>query len=297
MVGYRPDPAAQLEVRRSQHQRQVCQKNSYGRQLARVHAPQYHETLFSRIYPGKQDSGSTYIPILQALDNYLAFPPAQKARTILRSDAGFGGDANVNRALAAHWQVLGKGKGGPRPKAYAQRVPTHAWQAVGAKRWVARAVDPVCYLRPTQHLVLCWVTQAGRMKYSTLVCSIPEWSLTETVAAYDDRGQCETEIQADKGGLHMERRRKKRLAAQETLILLTDLAHNLLAWSARWMFPDNSPLARFGTTRLIEDVFALPGRLLFQEDKLMEVHLNQSHPYASQVASGLERLLVHFGHP
>ena len=41
------------------------------------------------------------------------------------------------------------------------------------------------------------------------------------------------------------------------------LAHNLLAWVSQWMFPDE-PLAAFGTTRLIEDVFHLPGRLFFR---------------------------------
>jgi hypothetical protein len=79
--------------------------------------------------------------------------------------------------------------------------------------------------------------------------------MTDIIAYYDDRGACETEIQADKGGLKMERRRKKRLAAQEALILLTDVAHNLLAWVPQWMFPDE-PLATFGTIRLIEDVFS-----------------------------------------
>lgn len=44
-----------------------AEKNDYGRQLARVEAPQYHETVFSRLYPGKQDSGPTYIPVLDTL--------------------------------------------------------------------------------------------------------------------------------------------------------------------------------------------------------------------------------------
>jgi hypothetical protein len=39
-------------------------KNRYGRQLARVHAPQYHETLFSQVYPGKQESSPAYVPTL-----------------------------------------------------------------------------------------------------------------------------------------------------------------------------------------------------------------------------------------
>jgi hypothetical protein len=253
--------------------------------------------LFSHVYPGKQDSGATYIPVLTALASFLRFPPEQKQRTVLRTDAGFGGDDNVDHALSAHWQVLTKGKGGRRPSALARRIPPADWRLLGNERWVARVSQPPAHVHPTQCLVLCWQTPSGKLKYATLVCSVLAWNLREIVAHYDDRGQCETEIQADKGGLKMERRRKKQLAAQEALILLTDLAHNLLAWTSRWMFPATDPLAGFGTTRLTEDVLCLPGRLLFHQDRLMEVQLNQRHPYASQVAAGLERLLAHFGHP
>ena len=48
---------------------------------------------------------------------------------------------------------------------------------------------------------------------------------------YDERARIETEIKADKGGLLLPKRRKKQFEVQEALILLTDLAHNILAWS------------------------------------------------------------------
>jgi hypothetical protein len=271
-------------------------KNRYGRQLARVHAPQYHETLFSRVYPGKQESSPAYVPTLEALETFLNLTSAQKQRTVLRSDAGFGSDANVNHALQADWQVLTKNKGGRRPAAFAQQVAADDWQSLGSERWVAQAVAPPMYARPTECLVLRWLTQANQVKYGIVICSIPTWTMADIIAHYDDRGACETEIQADKGGLRLERRRKKRLAAQEALVLLTDIAHNLLAWVPQWMFP-NQPLAAFGTTRLIEDVFQLPGRLFFCQERLIEVQLNRLHPYAEAVAAGLERLITHFGHP
>jgi hypothetical protein len=271
-------------------------KNRYGRQLARVHAPQYHETLFSRVYPGNQESSPTYKPIVDALDPFLALTATQKLRTVLRSDAGFGSDANVNYALEAQWQILTKNKGGRRPKAWARRVAAEGWLPLGKERWVAQAVDPPTYACPMCCLVLRWLTSSGLVKYAVVLCSILTWTMAETIAYYDDRGACETEIQADKGGLKMEQRRKKRLAAQEALILLTDIAHNLLAWVPQWMFPDE-PLANFGTTRLTEDVFQLPGRLLFDQGQLTEVQLNRLHPHAEAVATGLQRLLSHFGYP
>jgi len=272
------------------------QKNRYGRQLARVHAPQYHETVFSRVYPGNQESSPTYKPTVEALDLFLALTEVQKQRTILRSDAGFGSDANVNDALNAQWQVLTKNKGGRRPQAWAKRVAAGDWLSLGKERWVSQAVDPPAYARPCQCLVLRWRTPSDKIKHAVVINSIPGWSMAQTIAHYDDRGACETEIQADKGGLKMERRRKKRLAAQEALILLTDVAHNLLAWVPQWMFP-TEPLAAFGTTRLVEDVFHLPGRLFFHDERLSEVQLNRLHPYAEDVAAGLERLLDHFGDP
>jgi hypothetical protein len=271
-------------------------KNRYGRQLARVHAPQYHETLFSCLYPGRQESSPTYIPTIDALDSFLGLTAEQKQHAILRSDAGFGSDANVNYALNAHWQVLTKNKGGRRPQALARRVASGDWLSLGKERWVAQAVNPPTYVRPTKCMVLRWHTPTGKVKYAVVICSITDWEMAQTIAYYDDRGACETEIQADKGGLKLEQRRKKSLAAQEALVLLTDIAHNLLAWISQWMFPQE-PLAEFGTIRLTEDVLQLPGRLFFDQQRLTEVHLNQLHPHSQAVAAGLQRLLCHFGYP
>lgn len=234
---------------------------------------------------------------MKALAEFLPLDESQKQRTILRSDSGFGGDDNVNYALGQQWQVLTKGSGGRRPGAFARRIAPDDWLTLRPDdRWVARAVDPPTYVHPVQHLVLRWRTPKGRMKHSTVVCSVLDWSMPQIIARYDDRGACETEIQADKGGLKLCKRRKKRLPAQEALVLLTDVAHNTLAWVSHWMFPDG-PLAAFGTTRLIEDVLAIPGHLIFDGERLVEVQLNELHPHAAQTATGLERLLDHLGHP
>jgi hypothetical protein len=272
------------------------EKNCYGRQLARVHAPQYHETLFSCLYPGKQESSPVYIPTLEALNSFLQLTPEQKQRTVLRSDAGFGSDANINYALTGQWQVLTKNKGGRRPEAFASQVTEADWHTLGAERWVTRAVAPPTYVYPTECLLLRWLTTQREVKHAIVICSITHWPMTEIITHYDDRDACETEIQADKGGLKLERRRKKCLSAQEALILLTDVTHNLLAWLPYWMFPDE-PLATWGTTRLLEDVFYLPGRLCFCKERLIEVQLNRLHPHAETVAVGLQRLLSHFGNP
>jgi hypothetical protein len=269
------------------------EKNSYGRQLARVHAPQYHETLFSHLYPGNQQNIPAYIPVLQSLDQFLAFTAEQKLCTILRTDAGFGSDDNIDYALDENWQILTKGFSGQRAMSLVRKADPQSWFDLGKKRWVMKVQNPPTYIRPVQFLLLRWLTEQEKEKQATVICSILEWSLEEVIAHYDDRGSCETEIQADKGGLKLEQRRKKHLAAQEALVLITDLAHNLLAWATRWAFPGGA-FAALGTERLIEDVFAIPGRLLFEQNELKEVQLNQEHPYAAEVAEGLQQLLRHF---
>jgi hypothetical protein len=233
---------------------------------------------------------------VQALQSFLAFTPEQRQRVILRTDAGFGSDANINHVLADCWQVVTKNKGGRRPQAFARQITPADWYDLDHERWVAPAVNPVTYVGPTQSLVLRWQTAHAQVKYAVVVCSILDWTPQEVIAYYDDRGACETEIQADKHGLQLEHRRKKRLAAQEALVLLTDVAHNLLAWLCHWMFPGGT-LAQYGPLRLTEDVLCLPGHLLFDHERLVEVQLNELHPHAAEVAEAIQRLLSHFGHP
>lgn len=57
------------------------------------------------------------------------------------------------------------------------------------------------------------------------------------------------------------------------------------------MFPE-SIFKSFGTTRWVEDIFAIPGGLIFNEQsQLLEIKLNRQHPYTEAVAEGLEHFL------
>jgi hypothetical protein len=233
---------------------------------------------------------------VQVLESFLDFSPEQRQRTILRTDAGFGSDANVDQVLAAGWQVLTKNKGGRRPAAFARRVAAAAWRDIAGGRQIAPLPQPLIYCRPTQSHLLRWWTEQGLEKHAIVICSILPWSPEELMAQYDQRGACEKEIQADKVGLKLEHRRKKLFAAQEALVLLTDVSHNLLSWTRHWMFPEGD-LAGYGPLRLIEDVLCMPGHLIFEGERLSEVHLNQLHPHAAAVAVGLERLFERFDRP
>jgi hypothetical protein len=113
--------------------------------------------------------------------------------------------------------------------------------------------------------------------------------LVEVADFYDDRGSAEVDIQADKMGLLIARRRKHNWEAQEMLVLLNDWAHNVLAWFHAYALRD-SPFAGFGPKRIIRDLFSIPGEATIVDDHLVELRLKETHPYAADMTRCLDRL-------
>ncbi len=255
-------------------------------------APQYHENLVSLVYPGNQASQTCLHPTVAAVEQVLGLTPAQRRRTVLRLDGGFGTDGNFNWALWHGYHILGKGYSGKRAKALARSVPQ--WEELRTgERWIAPAPTPLHYYRRTQTAVMQWKTDQGAYRHSLLTTSLLDYSLAALAEAYDDRAAIEAELKADKGGLQLHRRRKQRLAAQEALILLTDLAHNLLAWSRGWMFQD-SPFAHAGIYRIVKELFPIPGKVMIEEGQLVKLRLKASHPLAKPMLACLTRLFDAF---
>jgi Transposase DDE domain group 1 len=249
----------------------------------------------SLVYPGNQTSQACLRPTVAAMERVLGLTPAQRRRTVLRLDGGFGTDANLNWALWQGYQVLAKGYSGKRANAFARAVPQ--WEELRTgERWIAPAPLPLRYDRRTQTAVLKWKTEQGRYGYSLLTTSLVEHSLAALAEAYDERAAIEAEIKADKGGLQLHRRRKRRLAAQEALVLLTDLAHNLLAWTRGWMFRD-SPFADAGIYRIVKELLPIPGKVTVQGGQLVKLRLKESHPLARPMLACLTRLFDQFGTP
>ena len=188
--------------------------------------------------------------------------------------------------------MLVKGYSGKRANACARAVPCWEELRVG-ERWIAPAPMPLRYYRRTQTAVVRWKTTQGRYRHSLLTTSLLEYSLAALAEAYDDRAAIEAEIKADKGGLQLHRRRKKRLAAQEALVVLTDLAHNLLAWTRGWMFRD-SPFADAGIYRIVKELFPIPGKVMVEEGQIVKLRLKASHPLAQPMLTCLTRLFEPF---
>lgn len=110
---------------------------------------------------------------------------------------------------------------------------------------------------------------------------------------YDARARIENEIKADKGGLLLPRRRKKHWNAQEALVLLTDLAHNILAWTRRFWAAEPA-LGDAGLYCIINEILTIPGKLLFTDRQLVKLRLKATHPRAKPVLACLSRILNEF---
>src|SRR5207248_4150856 len=80
--------------------------------------------------------------------------------------------------------------------------------------------------------------------------SDPAAVLLAYVTFYDQRGGgVETSFKGDRQGLGIGKRSKKRFPAQQMVILLGSLAHNVIVWARRWLA--SPALHHYGTVRMV----------------------------------------------
>ena len=101
----------------------------------------------------------------------------------------------------------------------------------------------------------------------------------------------EKEINADQRGLLGVKRRQRRRPAQEALVLLPALAHNSAGWSKDWIL--HAPrVAEYGVLRVVQDLWAIPGKMTCRRGQLVELQLHTLHPLAQPVLKGLAHLVT-----
>jgi hypothetical protein len=204
-------------------------------------------------------------------------------------DAGFGTDAGLSWVLQQGYQLVAKNNSGRRAGAWGQRVSE--WQVVEAgHRWVALPQDQLQFCVPTRTIAVRWLDhRKDKLKHALYVTTDLQRSLLELCHLYDLRGGFEVDIRDDKQGLLLTHRRKRRWCAQEMLLLLNDLAHNFLSMFRHKVLV-GTPIANYGPYRLIRDVLTIPGWVLVQHGRLVELRLADSHPLAPILADVLLRL-------
>jgi len=256
------------------------------RQLARVNAVSYRETLWSDLFPGNQLTMQCLQQAVLGVESSFELALSQRERTLFRLDGGSGTDENLRWLLARGYQVLGKGFSGKRAQALATLVSR--WDVADDQSWLGW-VDPPFDLGRAVRVVVKKRLHKGKWKHSYYVTTLSFPSKRALMARYNQRGGAEIEqFRADKSGLHLSVRRKRQFVAQKALILLTDLAHNLLADFHRRALAD-SRFADWGLKRIVRDLLAVPGWLYFESGQLKRIELLASHPYADELIICLER--------
>lgn len=222
-----------------------------------------------------------------ATETALELAPQQRKRVVWRLDGGAGSDEQVRWLLERGYHVIAKGMSNRRAGALAQHVKR--WDADGEDAWLGLVDCPVAFPRP----VRMWVKRCLKNGNPCHTCYLTTLSLPSKgamMAAYNNRGGAEVEqFRHDKNGLHLAARRKRCLTAQESLVLLTDLAHNLLA-DFHHRALAGSCFEGFGPKRIVRDLLAIPGMVTFDDaSQVKRIDLLTSHPYAEKLLICLER--------
>ncbi len=70
-------------------------------------------------------------------------------------------------------------------------------------------------------------------------------------------------------------------------MLLVQLAHNILMWARSWLDAYAPRLRDYDIVRLIQQVWAVPGRVkLTEQEGVVRVRLRRKHPRARDVCQG-----------
>jgi hypothetical protein len=287
------------------------QRYRRGRQLGRVLATHYQEVVVDQLFAGNTYLRTALQPLVMASEQTLALDEAKRPRTIVRLDAGAGSVDDINWLLARGYQVHAKDYSGQRARLLAESVtewvddPTVPGRQVG---WVQ--AQATAYLRPVCRLAARCRKQNGQWAIGVIISSLapadvlalthtPPGAHEQTILLayahfYDQRGGgIETAIKDDKQGLGLTRRNKKRFEAQQMVMLLGGLAHNILVWARRWLTPHLPKLAHFGLLRLVRDVFHISGFVQRNsQGQVVSIRLNQAAPLARELAVALQALLV-----
>ena len=224
-------------------------------------------------------------PAVLAAESALELSPKQRKRTVWRLDGGAGSDELLRWLIQRDYHVVAKGMSHSRAEALSRQVPR--WDAYEGI-WLGEVESPVDYGRPVRVFVKRRLKDGAFVhSYYVMTLSLPSKGLF--MDQYDRRGGAEVEqFRNDKSGLSLEARRKRSFLGQKGYILLTDLAHNLLT-DFYFRALAGTQFDGFGPKRIVRDLLATPGRLVFDSGSLVRIELLTQKQFAGDLAICLER--------
>jgi hypothetical protein len=283
----------------------------YGRQLGRVVATYYEEIVVDRLLPGKAKLTEALQPLVLAAEQTLALNEAKRKRTVLRVDAGGGSLDDVNWMLERGYQVHCKDYSSVRAEAHAATVGEWFTDSQNPERqvgWVT--VEGLDYVRLVRRLAMRWASRKGPWRYAMLISTLESAEVIDLLVLPVDRvkdrravalayaklynrrgGAVEIDIKQSKQGLGITKRSKKKFAAQQMVMLLGALAHNILVWVKRWLIPVLPRISSYGALRLVRDVMSISGAIeMDAAGKITGIVLNKGAPLAGELTRALDKL-------
>jgi hypothetical protein len=232
------------------------------------------------VYPGSRHTLHCLQPAVEASETALELSPEQRKRTVWRMDGGAGSDDQLIWLLARGYHIMAKGLSNRRAEALARQV--QRWDLYQENAWLGEVDPPTDYGCPVRVFVKRRLKNEQFLhSYYVSTLSLP--SKGSFLHLYDDRGGAEVEqFRNDKSGLSMEARRKRSFTGQKGYILLTDLAHNLLADFAHSGLSGSS-FAGYGPKRIVRDLLKMPGLVTLAENQV-QVDLLSQNQFSEELA-------------
>jgi hypothetical protein len=275
-------------------------RSKTGRKLVRVRAAATGEIVWETVISARSVES---LPVLQdailAAEHLLGIEgeseeaQRKRARTEIRLDSSWGSEAMITWLLSRGYQVTGKFKSNGRVRKLVRGIT--AWSATSSPgREVAPVPSPVAFVRELSQYAVRTPSkeQASGYYHAIVFTSRTKLSMQQVVDHYDGRAGMEADLKGDKQGLGLATIRKHRLPAQKMVILLMQLAHNVLLWARQWLSQAAPRLEEYGIVRLIGQVWAIPGRVKLTGKGLARVRLRQEHPRAREVCRAFRPLLL-----
>ncbi|MDQ5852397.1 MAG: transposase [Chloroflexota bacterium] len=289
------------------------QRNRHGRQLGRVVATDYDEIIVDRLYPGTTQLHAALPQLVLAAEAALELDEPKRHRTILRLDGGGGSRADVNWALWRGYAVHCKDCSTQRADKLAASVTEWVDDPRNPGRQVGWGMEPTrAYVRPVRRIAVRCPTKDRGWAVGVIISALeprdvvlltrqpvdrvndPTAVLLAYVYFYDQRGGgVETANKEDKQGLGLSKRNKKRFEAQQMVVLLSALAHNVLVWARGWLAPHHPKLAQYGIKRWVRDLWQISGCLEFSgSGAIRQIVVNQAAPLAAGLVAALRGLVA-----
>lgn len=91
----------------------------------------------------------------------------------------------------------------------------------------------------------------------------------------------------------MTKRSKKRYEVQQMVMLLNNLAHNILVWSRNWLYEMSSNVPKYGLLRFRRDILHISGMIETDgNNNVTRIILNKHAPKVNELASTLNKILI-----